>query len=57
MRVLFTILMAAGLALVAAGSFDPGLFVLSLLGMLVVAGTASAAVAGAMQHVDPHTPS
>ena len=56
MRTLFAVLTAAGLVLLVIGAIDPHLFVLSLLGMLVLAGTASAAVAGTMQRVDPHAP-
>ena len=56
MRVLFAALVAAGLALLVVGAVDPQLFVLSLLGMLVLTGTAAAAVAGAMQHVGQHAP-
>jgi membrane-bound ClpP family serine protease len=50
MRALLVTLMALGLALVVAGAVTPDLFVLSLLGMLVLAGTASVAIAGSMQN-------
>jgi hypothetical protein len=56
MRALLAVLIAAGVALLIIGAADPQLFLFSLLGMLVLAGTASAAVAGAMQHVGPHAP-
>lgn len=56
MRVLLAVLLAAGLALLVVGAVQPQLFVLSLLGMLVLTGTAAAAVAGAMQHVGPPAP-
>ena len=56
MRILLAVMLAAGLALLVAGAADPKLFLLSLLGMLVLAGTASAVVAGAMQHVRSQAP-
>ena len=56
MRVLLAVLIAAGLTLLVVGAIEPQLFVLSLLGMLVLTGTAAVAVAGAMQHVGPHAP-
>lgn len=56
MRVPLAVLIAVGLALLVLGATDPQLFVLSLLGMLVLTGTASAAVAGSMQHLGPHAP-
>ena len=55
MRVLLAVLLAAGLALLVVGAINPHLFALSMLGMLVLTGTAAIAVAGAMQHVGPHT--
>jgi hypothetical protein len=56
MRVLLAVLIAAGLALLVVGAIDPQLFVLSLLGMLLLTGTAAVAVAGTMQRVGPHAP-
>ena len=56
MRALFAVLIATGLTLLVLGAIDPQLFVLSLLGMLVLTGTAAVAVAGSMQQVGPHAP-
>ena len=53
MRVLFAILIAGGLALVLAGA-APGPFVLTLLGMLVLTGTAAVGVAALMQRPGPY---
>ena len=54
MRILFLFLLVAGVALVTVGAVVPELFVLSLLGMLVIAGTASVALATAHHHEPPH---
>jgi hypothetical protein len=54
MRTLLLILLAVGVALVTIGAVQPELFVLSLLGMLVIAGTASVALASAHHHEPPH---
>ena len=53
MRILLAILSAVAIALVAAGAVSPGLFVLSLLGMLVLTGTAAIGVAALMQNSEP----
>jgi hypothetical protein len=53
MRIVFLVLVAAGVALVTVGAVVPELFVLSLLGMLVLTGTASVALAGAAHHPRP----
>lgn len=45
MRTLLTFLLMAGVALLVAGAAVPQLFVLSLLGLLVLTGTASVALA------------
>jgi hypothetical protein len=53
MRILLATLSAGGLALLVAGATAPGLFLLSLLGMLVLTGTAAVAVAALMQSPGP----
>jgi hypothetical protein len=53
MRTLFLVLLAAGVALVTIGAVVPELFVFSLLGMLVIAGTASVALATAHHRGPP----
>jgi hypothetical protein len=53
MRILLATLSAGGLALIAAGAVSPGLFVLSLLGMLVLTGTAVVGLAAVMQSTGP----
>lgn len=45
MRTLLAVLLLAGVVLLVAGAAVPELFVLSLLGLLVLAGTASVALA------------
>ena len=50
MRVLFAAFLALGLALVVIGASAPEHFVLSMLGMLVLAGTAGVGIASSMQH-------
>jgi hypothetical protein len=52
MRTLIAFLLLVGTALLVAGAVDPELFVLSLLGLLVLTGTASAALAS-MKPPDP----
>jgi hypothetical protein len=47
MRILFLFLLAVGVALMTVAAVVPELFVLALLGMLVIAGTASLALAPA----------
>ena len=54
MRTLLLILLAVGVALVTIGAVEPELFVLSLLGMLVLTGTASVALAAALHRGPPH---
>ncbi|WP_324273813.1 hypothetical protein [Blastococcus brunescens] len=54
MRTLLFVLLAVGVALVTIGAAVPELFVLSLLGMLVIAGTASVALASAHHRGPPH---
>jgi hypothetical protein len=54
MRIFLLILLAAGVALMTIGAAVPELFVLSLLGMLVIAGTASVALATAQHGEPPH---
>jgi hypothetical protein len=53
-RILLAILIAMSLTLVVVGSLAPGLFVLALLGLLVLTGTAAIGVAALMQHPGPH---
>jgi hypothetical protein len=45
MRTLLTVLVLAGVALLITGTAAPELFVLSLLGLLVLTGAASVALA------------
>ncbi|TQN41930.1 hypothetical protein FHU33_1319 [Blastococcus colisei] len=54
MRTLLLFLLATGVALVTIGAAEPELFVLSLLGMLIIAGTASVALAAAHHRGPPH---
>jgi hypothetical protein len=54
MRSLLVFLLAVGVTLVTIGAVVPELFVLSLLGMLVIAGTASVALAAAHHRGPPH---
>ena len=54
MRILLAVLIAGSLALVVVGSLAPGLFVLTLLGLLVLTGTAAIGVAALMQHPGRH---
>lgn len=54
MRTLLLFLLAAGVALVTVGAVVPDLFVLSLLGMVVIAGAASVALAAAHHREPPH---
>ncbi len=53
MRILLVALIAASLTLVVVGAVTPGLFVLSLLGMLLLTGAASMGIAAVMQHTGP----
>ncbi|SFE60108.1 hypothetical protein [Blastococcus tunisiensis] len=53
MRTLFLVLLVAGVVLLTIGAVVPELFVLSLLGMLVIAGTASVALAAAHHRGPP----
>lgn len=46
MRTLLTLLLLAGAGLLVAGAAAPELFVLALLGLLVLTGAASVALAG-----------
>lgn len=55
MRILLLLLLAAGVTLLMIGAVVPELFVLSLLGMVVLTGTASVALAG-MEHPGPPHP-
>lgn len=54
MRTMFLVLLAVGVTLVTIGAVVPELFVLSLLGMLVLAGTASVALATTHHREPPH---
>jgi hypothetical protein len=54
MRILLAVLLAGSLALVVVGSLAPGLFVLTLLGLLGLTGSAAVGVAALMQHPGPH---
>lgn len=45
MRTLLVVLLAVGAVLLVAGAVAPQLFVLSLLGLVVITGTASVALA------------
>ncbi len=53
MRILFVFLVITGVALLTVGAVIPELFVLALLGMLVLMGTASVALAGMHQPRPP----
>ena len=53
MRILLALGIAAGLALFVVGALVPGLFALSLIGMVVLAGAASLGLAAVMQHPGP----
>ena len=53
MRTLLIVLLAVGVALVTIGAVVPELFVLAMLGMLVIAGTASVALAAAHHRGPP----
>jgi hypothetical protein len=50
MRILLALSLAAGLALFLVGALVPGMFALSLIGMVVLAGAASLALAAVMHH-------
>jgi hypothetical protein len=54
MRTLFTFLFLVGVTLLVVGAADPQLFVLSLLGLLVLTGTASVALAAMGPPGRPH---
>lgn len=53
MRMLLLLLLAVGVALLMTGAVVPELFVLSLLGLVVLTGTASVALAAGMEHPGP----
>ena len=53
MRTLIAFLLLVGAALLVAGAAVPQLFVLSLLGLLVLTGTASVALAAALGQRGP----
>jgi hypothetical protein len=53
-RILLAVLIAVSLTLVVVGSLAPGMFVLALLGLLGLTGTAAIGVAALMQHPGPH---
>lgn len=54
MRTLLTFLLLLGATLLVVGAVNPGLFVLSLLGLVVLAGTASVALAAMGPPGPPH---
>ena len=53
MRVVLAFLIAAGMALFFVGAATPGMFVLSLIGMVVLTGAASIGLAAIMQRPGP----
>ena len=54
MRTLFVVLSIAGVALLTIGAVVPERFVLALLGLVVLTGTASAAMAATFAQRPPH---
>jgi hypothetical protein len=55
MRILLALGIAAGMGLFVVGALVPGMFALSLIGMVVLAGVASLGLAAVMQHPGPRT--
>ena len=53
MRTLLVLLLIAAVVLVTIGGSAPELFVLSMLGMALLAGTGALALSSAMQHHGP----